>query len=55
MLQGWRSRLLGINICQYLDARYKKVLVDGHIQDVAVLMASGVDIKGKRTILGVSI
>jgi putative transposase len=55
VLQGWRSRLLGIILYLYLDARYEKVRVDGQIRDVAVLMASGVDLKGKRTILGVSI
>lgn len=55
VLQGWRKRPLGIIFYLYLDARYEKVRVDGQIRDVAVLMASGVDLKGKRTILGVSI
>lgn len=55
VLQGWRTRPLGIILYLYLDARYEKVRVDGQIRDVAVLMASGVDLKGKRTILGVSI
>lgn len=55
VLQGWRKRPLGIILYLYLDARYEKVRVDGQIRDVAVLMASGVDLKGKRTILGVSI
>ncbi|MBE0411599.1 MAG: IS256 family transposase, partial [Anaerolineales bacterium] len=55
VLQGWRSRPLGIIVYLYLDARYEKVRVDGQIRDVAVLMASGVDLKGKRSILGVSI
>jgi putative transposase len=55
VLQGWRKRPLGIIFYLYLDARYEKVRVDGQIRDVAVLMASGVDLKGKRTLLGVSV
>jgi transposase-like protein len=55
VLQSWRKRPLGILVYLYLDARYEKVRVDGQIRDVAVLMASGVDLKGKRTLLGVSI
>lgn len=55
VMQGWRNRPLGVIFYLYLDARYEKVRVDGQIRDVAVLVASGVDLKGKRTILGVSI
>jgi len=55
VLEGWRKRPLGIILYLYLDARYEKVRVDGQIRDVAVLMASGVDLKGQRTVLGVSI
>ena len=55
VLSGWRTQLLGIMPYLYLDARYEKVRVDGQIRDVAVLIASGVDLKGKRTILGVSV
>jgi putative transposase len=53
--QGWRKRSPRIIIHLYLNARYEKVRMDGQIRHVTVLMASGVDLKGKRTILGVSI
>jgi transposase-like protein len=39
----------------YLDAMYEKVRVDGQIRDAAVLIASGVNLEGKRLILGVSV
>jgi hypothetical protein len=53
-LQSWRQRPLGE--CPYLvlDARYEKVCQDGQIRDAAVLMACGVDLNGKRQLLGVS-
>jgi putative transposase len=53
-LQSWRQRPLGE--CPYLvlDARYEKVRQDGQIRDAAVLMACGVDLNGKRQLLGVS-
>ena len=54
-LERWRNRPLGIMPYVYFDARYEKVRVDGQIRDVAVLVASGVDSEGKRTILGVSV
>ena len=55
VLQSWRMRPLGTIIYLYLDARYEKVRIDGQIRDVAVLMASGVDLEGKRSLLGVSV
>jgi putative transposase len=53
-LQAWRQRPLCE--CPYLvlDARYEKVRQDGQIRDAAVLMACGVDLQGKRQLLGVS-
>ena len=39
----------------YLDARYEHVRQDGQVRDAAILMASGVDLAGKRQILGVSV
>jgi transposase-like protein len=54
-LQAWRQRPLGE--CPYLvlDARYEKVRQGyGHLRDAAVLMACGVDLQGKRQLLGVS-
>jgi transposase-like protein len=39
----------------FLDARFEKVRDNGQIRDAAVLIASGVNLKGKREILGVSV
>ena len=55
VLEAWRNRPLGTVIYLYLDARYEKVRVDGQIRDAAVLIASGVNLEGKRLILGVSV
>jgi putative transposase len=55
VLEAWRSRPLGEVIYLYLDARYEKVRVDGHICDAAILLASGVGKAGKRQILGLSV
>ncbi len=55
ILEAWRNRPLGVMVYLFLDARYEKVRVDGQIRDEAVLMASGIDLQGKRTILGVSV
>jgi transposase-like protein len=55
VLEAWRNRPLGVTVYLFLDARYEKVRVDGQIRDEAVLMASGIDLQGKRTILGVSV
>jgi putative transposase len=46
-LQAWRSLML--------DARYEKVRHGGQLLDCAVLIALGIDPKGKRSILGVSV
>ena len=54
-LEAWRNRPLGIFRYLFLDARYEKVRRDGHIQDAAVLVASGVGEDGRRDILGVSV
>ena len=54
-LQAWRNRPLGEITYLYLDARYEKVREDGQIRDAAVLIASGVDLQGKRQILGLSV
>jgi transposase-like protein len=54
-LEAWRNRPLCE--CPYLilDARYEKVRQDGQVRDAAILMASGIDLNGKRHLLGVSI
>ena len=54
-LESWRNRPLGIFPYLYLDARYEKVRQNGQIRDAAVLIASGVDLSGKRQVLGVSV
>lgn len=51
----WRNRRLGQCLHLILDARYEKVRQDGSVVDAAVLVAYGVDVEGKRHILGVSI
>ena len=55
ILEAWRNRSLGVFRYLYLDARYEKVRQNGHIQDAAVLLASGVGEDGRRDILGVSV
>lgn len=55
VLESWRNRPLGEIVYLYLDARYEKVRIDGQVRDAAVLIAAGVDLAGKRSILGVSV
>jgi putative transposase len=55
VLEAWRNTPLGTIIYLYLDALYEKVRPDGQIRDTAVLIASGVNLEGKRLILGASI
>ena len=54
ILKAWRQRPLCE--CPYLilDARYERVRQDGQLRDAAILMACGIDLKGKRQLLGVS-
>lgn len=51
----WRKRPIGKIMYLYLDARYEKIRVAGSVIDHAVLIAYGVDEKGTRKVLGVSI
>lgn len=51
----WRERPLGQYRYIYLDARYEKVRQGGCVIDSAVLIAYGVNEKGLRDILGVSV
>jgi transposase-like protein len=53
-LEAWRQRPLSEYPYVILDARYEKVRQDGQIRDAAILMASGIDLKGKRHLLDVS-
>lgn len=54
ILEAWRQRPLCE--CPYLilDARYERVRQDGQLRDAAILMACGIDLTGKRHLLGVS-
>ncbi len=54
-LAAWRNRPLGEIVYLYLDARYEKVRQAGSVRDAAILMASGVNKDGKRTVLGISV
>ena len=54
-LHAWRSRPLQAFPYLILDARYEKVRHGGQLLDCAVLIALGIDPKGKRSILGVSV
>ena len=54
-LEKFRSRPLGAFPYVFLDARYEKVRVDGQVIDVALLIATGVNLAGKREVLGVSV
>jgi transposase-like protein len=53
-LLAWRRRPLGAFPYLVLDARYEKVRQGGRLLDCAVLIALGIGLDGKRTILGVS-
>jgi transposase-like protein len=54
-LQAWRSRPLAAFPYLVLDARYEKVRHGGQLLECAILIALGIDSKGKRSILGVSV
>lgn len=54
-LEQWRKRPLSQMRYLYLDARYEKVRLDGQVLSAAVLLAVGVNLEGKREVLGVSV
>jgi transposase-like protein len=54
-LTQWRERPVGAMKYLYLDARYEKVRLDGQVRSAAVLLAVGVNVEGKREVLGVSV
>lgn len=54
-LEQWRQRPLTQMRYLYLDARYEKVRLDGQVLSAAVLLAVGVNLEGKREVLGVSV
>ena len=55
VLEAWRQRSLGTYAYLFLDARYEHVRVDGQVRDAAVLIAAGINLQGKRELLGVSV
>lgn len=54
-LSSWRQRELGRHRYLVLDARYEKVRHGGSVVSSAVLIAIGVDMDGRRSVLGVSV
>jgi len=54
-LEKWRNRPLGEYLYLFVDAYYEQVREDGQVRDLAVLSAVGVNLAGKREILGVSV
>jgi putative transposase len=54
ILKQWRERPLCSMRYLILDARYEKVRHNGAVVSCAVLIAIGVDERGKRSVLGVS-
>jgi transposase-like protein len=54
-LEKWRNRPLGEYPYFILDAYYEQVREDGQVRDLAVLTGVGVNLAGKREILGVSV
>ena len=53
--EPWRNRTLGKYPYLLIDARYAKLRQNGEVNGVAVLTAIGVDRKGNRRILGLSV
>ncbi len=54
-LEKWRNRQLGHIEYMLLDARYEKVRVDKVVRDCALCIAYGIDVTGRKTVLGVSV
>lgn len=54
-VEQFRNRRLGYFPYLYLDARYERVREGGHVRDFAILIATGINAKGKREVLGFSV
>lgn len=54
-LQAFRNRPLGRYRYVYLDARYEKVRQNGHVVNLSVHIAIGVNEEGYREVLGISV
>ncbi|MBC8143859.1 MAG: IS256 family transposase [Armatimonadetes bacterium] len=55
VLTAWRERPLGVILFLQCDAIWVKIRRNGLVKDAAVLVASGMDEAGKRSLLGVSV
>lgn len=55
ILDAWRTRELGEYRYVILDARYEKVRQGGQVLDAAALIACGIDLEGRRDVLGCSV
>lgn len=55
VLCAWRERPLGVFAFLQCDAIWVKIRQNGLVRDAAVLVASGVDEQGRRSLLGVSV
>jgi transposase-like protein len=54
-MTSWRTRKLSCCKYVYFDARYEKIHDGGTIRDVAVLSAIGINDRGQKELLGVSV
>jgi len=54
-LEKWRNRPLGEYPYLFLDAYYEQVREDGQVRHLAILSAVGLNLDGKREILGVTV
>lgn len=55
VLCAWRERPLGVFLFVQCDAIWVRVRQNGLVKDAAVLVASGINEAGKRSLLGVSV
>ena len=55
VLSAWRERPLEVFPFVQCDAVWVKIGQGGLVKDAAVLVASGVDESGKRSLLGISV
>jgi len=54
-LEAWRNRKLAAFPYIFLDARYENIRHGGVVTPCAVLIAVGIDLEGRREVLGISV
>lgn len=54
-LEAFRNRPISSMPYVFVDARYEKVRYQGHVRDLAVLWAMGINKQGKKEVLGVKV